>query len=422
MTIKTLKRKVINGIKPRRKISKKKRIKNIRKKKIKVSKKRKIKGGVYDNKPHSNKGLSVNVHRSKTFKKKNINKKMSPKKEENIIYKATKNIQIQIKQAYYKNLKKRWLPKNPPTYEEYSSMIDNNMKDICAIPAHFINDDLDKIYGHSFYEGTNIYMDYNSFKHVENILYNSTGRHVVSFLSLFVYSNEEVAKLAPKRKYESHIGKHSMMLFASHGNIYIIDHIERTPIHGKIVFFGSEINIPITYINTSWQEKPNNDCHFLTMKAMIVLGEFIMQQTYKPFTSEYKSDLEMYYEKATGRPKAKYEEIFESIKQAITGAIIPYRIKRGVNPTQSATNEVCARQICDSASTECLFFNVSEINNLGLFLYMPPNNIGIFKDEKIKKQRDLWIENLDMAANLLNPPLLNQLIEQTRELMDYCGF
>ena len=33
MTIKTLKRKVINGIKTRRKISKKKRIKNIRKKK-----------------------------------------------------------------------------------------------------------------------------------------------------------------------------------------------------------------------------------------------------------------------------------------------------------------------------------------------------------------------------------------------------
>ena len=33
MTIKTIKRKVINGIKTRRKISKKKRIKNIRKKK-----------------------------------------------------------------------------------------------------------------------------------------------------------------------------------------------------------------------------------------------------------------------------------------------------------------------------------------------------------------------------------------------------
>ena len=332
-----------------------------------------------------------------------------------------------IKQAYYKNLIERWSCTNPPTYEVYSSMIDNNSKDICAIPAYFVNDGVNKVYGHSFYEGTNIYMDCYSFKHVQNILSNSIGRHVVSFLSLFVHSNEEAAKQAPEHKIkdDTYEGMHSMMLFASHGNIYIIDHTKRGDGVGSIVLNNGEEkpSIPIIYINTSWQEKPNNDCHFLTMKAMIVLGKFIMQQTYKPFTLEYKSSLEeMYYEKATERPKAKYEEIFESIKQAITGAIIPYRIKRGVNPTQSANNEVCARQICDSASTECLFFNVSEINDLGLFLYMPPNNIGIFKDEKIKKQRDLWIENLDMAANLLNPPLLNQLIEQTRELMDYCGF
>ena len=303
-------------------------------------------------------------------------------------------------------------------------MIDNNSKDICAIPAYFVNDGVNKVYGNSFYKGTNIYMDCYSFKHVQNILSNSSGRHVVSFLSLFVHSNEEAAKQAPEHKIkdDTYEGMHSMMLFASHGNIYIIDHTKRGDGVGSIVLNNGEEkhSIPIIYINTSWQEEPNNDCHFLTMKAMIVLGEFIVQNDYIPFDDKDILNLQTLYSYSKGRYEGGYKGIFTSIKQAIKGAIIPYRTKRGVNSNQRATTKVCAREICDSSSTE-YSFNVSELNVNGLFLYMPPKNMGIFKDDTIQKQKEMWKANLDMAADLLNPDLLTKLKGQLGNLIQWVG-
>jgi hypothetical protein len=394
MTIKTIKRKVMSGIKNRHKTSKKKRIKSIRKKKKKVSKKRKIKGGVY------NKGPPLKKPQEPSLKK---------------LERLTKR-QIELKTEMYKNLIERWSCTNPPSHEVFSNMLSNSSKDICAIPAYFVNDGVNKVYGHSFYEGTNIYMDCYSFKHVQNILSNSRGRHVVSFLSLFVHSSEPEDMIMSN----SYRGMHSMMLFASHGNIYIIDHTKRGDGVGFIVLNNGEEkhSIPIIYINTSWQEEPNNDCHFLTMKAMIVLGEFIVQnKLYRPFAGKDILNLQTLYSDS----KERYEDIFTSIKQAITGAIIPYRTKRGVNSNQSATTKVCAREICDSASTE-YSFNVSELNGKGLFLYMPPNNMGIFKADTIQKQKEVWKTNLDMAADLLNPDLLTQLKGQLNNLIQWVGF
>ena len=291
-------------------------------------------------------------------------------------------------------------------------MLKNDRKTTEAIPARYLCEDFNKISGSSRNNGYNIYMDGKNIKHVINILENSRERHVICFLKLSLYKDD----------YMSSAGLHSVTLWISWGEIYIIEHINmkdkvKDGISPVIYYNKSGNNnnnnnnnnlieyeptkhesLPIKYINTSWQDySKNKDCLFLTMRAMVILGKIIaMKEIYRPFDDIEIRRLEEIF--SSGKV-TNYELIYNNINNTLKGDIISYR-----KPTSPYGRY--------NRSKEIQTFNVYDLDQ-GLFLYITSKNTGIFKDENNREQRaivkekhKLWVQLLDDAVEELNPSLL----------------